>query len=198
MKNILTILLLIFIYSCDNQTEQINKNNNIETTPTDTLPTTKEIDDEIEIDKEDDIAITIEDIPKTWYKLNLQESKQYTINEWCEIQSIQLEIEKNENGGWQILASYPTDSKRFKIIGFDASETSNENESIISGNFIIENPDYPDMDPDIYSFYWNKGMMYATFDGFFENETRMVSELNKQHYELVKENCDYLDEDQER
>jgi hypothetical protein len=199
MKPIIFSIITLFILSCNNETI-IEEPNNIDTiednqTKNNTIKdsTINEVVENIESK-----SIEIEDIPKKWYKLNLQESKQYTINEWCEIQSIQLEIEKNGNDGWQILVSYPTDSRRFKIIGFEASETATENETIISGNFIIENPDYPDLDPDIYSFYWNKGMMHATFSGFFNEDTRMVSELNKHHYELVKENCDYLDEDEER
>lgn len=197
MKNWLVLIIAVFFYSCTNETvseekvEILNNDSLIEKASFKDSTTNSEL-------AVQENPLTIEDIPKRWFKLNLQESKQYTINEWCEIQSSTIEFVQNDTQDWEVLVSYPTDSKSFKIIGFDASEISNDYETIIEGNFIIENPDYPDMDPEIYSFSWNKGMMYATFGGFYENETRMVSEQNKDNYELVKENCDYLDEDQER
>lgn len=197
MKNLLAIFVLIIICSCT------NKKTNIETTEGIAEDTLSIVDSKIEV-SEDTInlavqenPLTIEDIPNKWYKLDKQ-GEGFVINEYCEAETQKLSIENQERHGWRILVSYGQDSQWFKIIEFEAYEEVRENFEIIYGTFILENPDYPDSDPELYDFMWNKDLHFATFGGFFQEETRMVSILNKDNYELIIENCDYLDEDQER
>ncbi|MDF1672377.1 MAG: hypothetical protein P1U41_02670 [Vicingaceae bacterium] len=197
MKNLLGIFVLIIMCSCTNE------ETNIETTEDIIEDTLSIIDSDVKV-IEDTInqavqenPLAVEDIPNEWYRLNKQ-GEGFVINEYCEAETQKLSIEYQERHGWRILVSYGQDSQWFKIIEFEAYEEKRENFEIIYGTFIIENPDYPDSDPELYDFMWNKDLQFATFGGFFQEKARMVSIQNKNNYELIKENCDYLNEDQER
>jgi len=112
----------------------------------------------------------------------------------CEAETQKLSIENDDKLGWRILVSYGQDAIWYKVIEFEAYDEVKENFQIIYGTFVLENPDYPDMDVELYSFSWNKDLMFCSFEGFFKDKVMMVSEQNKPNYKLVKENCDYLDD----
>ena len=136
-------------------------------------------------------ALTIEDFPNKWFKLT-EQNQDYVIYKYCEAETQQLWIEKEDNI-WYVTVLYGQDSQRYKVIEFDAYEEERENFQVMYGSFILENPDYPDMDVEMYDYLWNKDLMFCTFSGFFQDETMMVSAKNKSNYELVKEDCDYLE-----
>lgn len=200
MKKLLGLFLVVFLFwSCGNQPA---KNDFIEEDKNDTVallkPDIKEL--KAPIDAVQENPLTIEDIPKKWYKLDTKkdESGEFVINDYCEMLSERLDIEYDDELGWRILAQHVNDGLWYKLVAFDAYEEVKDGNEIIYGTFILENPYYPDMDTEMYSFTWNKSLKYGVFGGFFQNDTRMVSELNKDSYEWVEENCDYLDEDLER
>ena len=192
MKKLLGISLLVFIYSCNNETI---KNEIIDEGHTDTStivePVIETTTDTINLAVQEN-PLTIEDFPKRWYKLDKQD-EDFVVNEYCEAETKQLSIEYNDEIGWRVLVSYGQDGMWFKVVEFEAYEEMKENFEVMYGTFILENPDYPDSDPELYSFSWNKDLKFATFEGFFQEEITMVSKQNLDNYELIKENCDYLD-----
>ena len=124
--------------------------------------------------------LTIESFPKNWFKLD-ELNQEYVINQYCEAETQQIQILK-EGEDWFVLVIYGQDSQKYKIIEFDAYEETRENFEIIYGSFVLENPDYPDMDVELYDYMWNKDLMFCNFEGFFQEKTMMVSDINKDNY----------------
>ena len=195
MKFTSLLFSLLILFSCSND----NQNENEKISATETVKTEKA--HPIDTIKEINLAVqenplTIEDFPKTWFLLDELEDS-YIINEYCEASTQQLVINK-EGNDWFINVFFGQDGEKYKIIEFDAYEETRENFEIIYGSFILENPSYPDMDVEMYDFMWNKDLMFCNFEGFFQDKAMMVSEQNKDNYETVTENCDYLQENEER
>lgn len=193
MKNCLLLLPLAFIFSCSGNEASQNEDPVLPEKDTsmalvaDTIPK-KEAKEEPSSKK-----VSIEDFPKKWYVLTPNEDG-YMIFHDCEAEDQQIWIEKNENNGWEITVVYGQDSQEFKLVSFEAEEEEVELMQVVSGQFIIENPRYPDADPEIYDFMWNKDEQFGRFEGFFNEPAMMVDEAHKSEYPEKSENCDYLND----
>ena len=191
MRFFISLFLIVILFSCSNNTpienEATNKIDSSIVGQIDTPQTTKTPNLAVQ-----ENPLTIESFPKNWFKLDKLDDN-YVINQYCEAETQQLRIIK-EKESWFVLVIYGQESQKFKVIEFDAYEETRENFEIMYGSFVLENPDYPDMDVELYDYTWNKDLMFCYFQGFFNDRTMMVSEKNKDNYEIIKENCDYLNE----
>ncbi len=195
MKKIFGLCLIASVWACSNETPI--KQDDINETKIDSTNTTKPAKDTLNapITAVQENPLTIEDFPKKWFKLDPidENSEEYVINKYCEAETQQLWIEQEDNG-WFVYVLYGQDGQKYKIIEFEAYEEERELYQVMYGTFILENPDYPDMDVELYDFMWNKDLMFCNFNGFFQDEAMMVSEQNKDNYGLIEENCDYLED----
>jgi len=190
MKRITFILITLMLVACSSETpEEVN----VEETTQDTLIEQSTEGKDTTASQElavQENPLSIENFPKKWFQLT-EQNQDYIIYKYCEADVQQLWIEQ-DGTDWYVLVIYGQESQRYKVIEFDAYEEERENFQVMYGSFVLENPDYPDMDVEMYDYMWNKDLMFCTFNGFFQDETMMVSEGNKDNYETVKENCDHL------
>lgn len=193
MKKITLLLSILVTISCsDNSTtDELAKAASTELIPEKEM----DIDSTTIIEEKSNMAVqenplTLYTFPKVWYQLD-QVEDEYIINEYCEATTPQIKITQ-EDSIWYVYVIYGQDGQRYKVIDFDAYEETRENFEIVYGSFVLENPDYPDMDVELYDYMWNKDQQFCRFEGFFQDPTMMVSEQNKDNYRIVKENCDYL------
>ena len=194
MKHFVPLFLILILFSCSNNNHEENEIlDTIDTTTTQKISAKDTIEEPNLAVQEN--PLSIENFPKIWLKLD-ELNQEYIINQYCEAETRQLRI-LNEGEDWFVLVLYGQDSQRYKIIEFDAYEETRENFEIMYGSFVLENPDYADMDVELYDYMWNKDLMFCNFEGFFNEKTMMVSEKNKGNYETVKENCDYLQDNEE-
>jgi hypothetical protein len=192
MKVIYFFVIALILGSCSSSSEKIESvKSDLDTTNSEVIikeePSTNETNLAVQ-----ENPLSIEDFPKVWLMLDKIEDE-HVINEYCEAETKTLRIIK-EDEQWFIHVIFGQDGQKFKIIEFDAYEEERENFQIMYGSFILENPDYPDMDVEMYDYTWNKELMFCTFNGFFQDEAMMVSEENKNNYKIIKEDCDYLND----
>ncbi|MCB0400884.1 MAG: hypothetical protein KDD41_02270 [Flavobacteriales bacterium] len=195
MKKTYLLLLLSSFLACSSEE---TRRETIDELPVDSNVAEVSQPDENGMAPEDAVQenpLTIEDFPHKWYMLNPKEenSEEYVINKWCEAETQQIQISK-EGEDWFVYVLLGQDSERFKIIEFDAYEEERELYQVMYGSFVLENPYQPEADPEIYEYMWNKDLMFCHFDGFFQDGAMMVSEQNKDQYELIEEDCDYLND----
>jgi hypothetical protein len=191
MKLFAIIISLLLLISCNNSNAP-DELVILDEVPVETL-NTDTVEEEVSTNSAvQENPLTMADIPQIWYKLEKMNDEE-VIHQYCEAETQQLQFEQ-ENGGWFILVIYGQDSQRYKVLEFEGYEEFINQQTIIKGMFIIENPSYPDMDTEMYDFIWNTNDKYGVFEGFFNESTKMVSDKNKSSYRTIKENCDYLNE----
>lgn len=187
MKRILFFLVLAVLFSCkDSNKKNENPNPLISEEAVEMVEETVE-ESETEIGP---VEISLEEFPKRWYML-LGEDGEFVIFKYCYAELQQVWVDQTEDGGWEVSVLYGQDSQEFRVVDFEATEETQEQFRVVSGQFILQNPYQPDMDPEIYEFWWNKDRMFGFFSGFFNEDAYMVSEGNKDNYEVVVEECDY-------
>lgn len=151
----------------------------------------------MEKDAIDDVSeFTLDDFPKKWFLLSEKSkgSEELIINDWCEAEIEQINIEKDASGNWMFFVLYGQDSDVFNLISFEATEKEMELYQVVSGHFVLERPNYEGKDTVTYDFMWNKDLMFCHFEKFFSENAMMVSEKNRDNYETIEEKCDYLNE----
>lgn len=194
MKYFTFILSALILFSCsDEPSEEVITNEITQDTLIEEKTTGKDtaVTEELAVQENE---LTIDDFPKKWFKLT-EQNQDYIVFSPCEAETSQLWLEE-DNGAWYVTVLYGQDSQRFKILNFDAYEEKRDNFQVVYGMIVLENPDYPDMDAEMYEYLWNKDLMFCNFYGFFQDETMMVSEQNLDNYEFVKEDCSYLEENE--
>lgn len=146
---------------------------------------------------DDGSKFVMDDFPKKWLLLNPKSkgSEEMVINDWCEAEIEQINIEKDASGNWMFYVLYGQDSDVFNLISFEATEKEMELYQIVSGHFVLERPSYMGKDTVTYNFMWNKDLMFCYVEKFFSETAMLVSEKNSGNYETITEECDYLNED---
>ncbi len=193
MKRLLLLFIVLLIASCKNpnsKTEESTGDTKAKDSTELTVeePSSSETETAVTNSTEPQ-AVTLEDLPKKWYMLS-GENGEFYIYKYCYAEIRQLWIEQDEDGGWSIAVIYGQDGDRLKGVSFEAASELQEQFEVVSGYFVLQSPHEPDMDPEIYDFWWNKDLGFGSFSGFFSEDTYMTPEESLDQYEVIEEECD--------
>lgn len=131
----------------------------------------------------------LEDFPKKWIQLEEHDSlEDRIIYDYCMREIAQVFFGKQNGDSWIVYAGYGHDGNEWEVVNFEAMKQTRGDVSVVNGSF----NGYSKADTIVVDFYWNIEEKYCTFKGFNYTIPYFVSDKNKDHYQLVKENCDEI------
>lgn len=140
--------------------------------------------------------VHIEDLGPVWLCLTentdieeLESDEGYSIYKWCFAELPQLWFESGKGEDWYLSVLHGQDTEDYLISDFNATESEQELAIVVNGEFTLTSLLQEDLTKKV-TFWWNKDIYFACFEGIYKHPMYYVPEENKGMYEEVYEICD--------